>query len=418
MSSSKTRIKLAIIAPTCFYYQAALFRELAAHPRIDLTVYFCSEEGIKAWDVLEMYKVDKQWGVAEELLEGYRFKFLKNYSPYPSYLKWPFGLINVGIMKEIILGRPDLVILMSWMNPTWWMALAACVFRGIPFFYMTDANVQIEPLRSKWKRRIKALFLGRLLFRLSAGFLCAGTANKQLYQLYGVPDYKLFPFAYSWGYDSLFKISADLKSRRSQIRADLGLPEDSLVVLYCGRLSREKNLFHLVEAYHRLEHPRKSLVLVGDGELKQALQDRVEELKVDSVHFFGFQDRNQVSKFYATSDLLVLPSARETWGIVVNEAMCFGLPVVVSHQVGAGIDLVVDGHNGYSVATWDVDALFQSIKQLADLSEEDRLLMGTRAADMMREWSQRSLADSLVQSVDAVMRGGLDKPGGGPTRSE
>ena len=187
MSSTKSRYKVAIVAPTCFYYQAALFRELTAHPKIDPTVYFCSHEGLSARDVQEMYKVDAQWGGDDELLEGYQFKFLRNYAPQPSYLKWPFGLINFGILKEIILGRPDAVILMSWMNPTWWMALWACTLFRIPFLYMTDANVQIERYRSKRKRRIKQLVLGNTLFKLCSGFLCAGRANRHLYRLYGVP---------------------------------------------------------------------------------------------------------------------------------------------------------------------------------------------------------------------------------------
>ena len=160
MRSSKSRYNVSIIAPTCFYYQAALFRKLAANPELDLTVYFCSKEGLSAQDVLKMYSVDQQWG-DEELLSGFRSKFLTNYAPQPSYLKWPFGLINFGVIKEIIFHRPDLVVLMSWMNPTWWMALVTCVLTRVPFFYMTDANAQIEPLRSRWKRRIKQLFLGR-----------------------------------------------------------------------------------------------------------------------------------------------------------------------------------------------------------------------------------------------------------------
>jgi glycosyltransferase involved in cell wall biosynthesis len=113
------------------------------------------------------------------------------------------------------------------------------------------------------------------------------------------------------------------------------------------------------------------------------LQNYVDELGTGSVYFFGFQNRGQIAKYYAISDVLVLPSVRETWGIVVNEAMCFGLPVIVSHQIGAGIDLVTDGRNGYSVET-DVDSLFRSIKQIAELSEEERSLMGRRSLDTMK----------------------------------
>lgn len=401
MSSTKSRFKVAIIAPTCFYYQAALFRQLAAHPKIDLIVYFCSDEGLVARDVREMYKVDERWGGNEGLLEGYQFKFLRNYAPQPSYLKWPFGLVNIGILKELALSRPDVVILMSWMNPTWWMAQAACLLFNIPFLYMTDANVQIERFRSKRKRRLKRLILGKVLFRLCAGFLCAGRANRHFYRLYRVPDKKLFNFAYSWGYDPLFKISGELKPQRTRIRGELGIPEQSLVILYCGRLSREKNLFNLVEAYHQVDDERKSLIFVGDGELRQSLQNRVDELGASSVYFFGFQNRDQIARYYAISDVLVLPSIRETWGIVVNEAMCFGLPVIVSHQVGAGMDLVIDGQNGYTVDP-DEDSLFRSLKQISELSEEEVSLMGLRSLDIMMEWANRDLADSLVRIIESV----------------
>ena len=368
---------------------------------MDLTVYFCSNEGLSAQDVREMYKVNEDWGGNEELLEGYQYKFLRNFSPRPSYLKWPFGLVNFGIIKEIIQNRPDSVILMSWMNPTWWMALAICAIFRIPFFYMTDANVQIEPLRSNLKRRIKRILLGRVVFKLSSGFLCAGTANDSFYKMYGVNEKKLFPFAYSWGYAPLFKKSEQLKPLRSRLREYFDIPEKNLVILYCGRLSREKNLFNLVGAYHRLDHDRKSLVFAGDGDLRQALQQYAGDLGASSVYFPGFQNRDQIAKYYAVSDVLVLPSVRETWGMVVNEAMCFGLAVVVSHQVGAGVDLVVDGQNGFVVAT-DEDAILRGIQRYSDLSEDERILMGKRSIEIMEEWTNRDLAEQLVQNVESV----------------
>ena len=121
-------------------------------------------------------------------------------------------------------------------------------------------------------RRIKQIVLSKTLFKLCSGFLCAGRANRYLYRLYGVPQRKLFRFAYSWGYDSLRERSTALNPHRSRIRAELGIPEESLVVLFCGRLSWEKNLEHLIEAYHRLDVESKSLIFVGDGDLKHSLQ--------------------------------------------------------------------------------------------------------------------------------------------------
>ena len=140
--------KVAIIAPTCFYYQAPLFRALAANERIDLIVYFCSDEGSSGKDVKIVYGTDQNWGVEDQILDGYRSKLLKNHSPRGSYLKSLTGLANFGVWNELNRERPDAVVIMSWMNPTWWLAFLACMRFNIPLLLMTDANVNAENLKS------------------------------------------------------------------------------------------------------------------------------------------------------------------------------------------------------------------------------------------------------------------------------
>ena len=163
-----------------------------------------------------------------------------------------------------------------------------------------------------------------------------------------MPEHKLFPFAFSWGFENLAQICDTLKSERNQIRADLGIPADSFTILYCGRLSPEKSPLYAIQAFERVEQPNKVLIMVGDGDLRQSLEEYVARKEIESVHFFGFQNRQEIPKYYAASDALVLPSDQETWGIVVNEAMCFGLPLLVSDQVGAARDLVRHGYNGFT----------------------------------------------------------------------
>ena len=105
---------------------------------------------------------------------------------------------------------------------------------------MTDANFYAEKLTNTWKSWIKRYFLGKFLFPLTTGFLCAGTANRLLYTSHGVQDEKLVPFAYSWGYQALIEKSEQLRDRRLELRREHGLPEDASIILYCGRLSSEK----------------------------------------------------------------------------------------------------------------------------------------------------------------------------------
>ena len=217
-----------------------------------------------------------------------------------------------------------------------------------------------------------------------------------------MPDEKLVPFAYSWGYESLLQGSDELRAQKTPLRAELGIPADSWVILFCGRLNWEKSPADLLEAYRRVNLPNKALVFVGDGDLKQDLEDQVDRCGLESVYFPGFKDRNELPNYYAIADVLVLPSHRETWGMVVNEAMCFGLPVIVSDQVGAGIDLVRHGYNGFEYPRGDVDALAGRIQQIAQLPEAESELFGIRSKQMVREWLERDLVQSLTHYLDGI----------------
>lgn len=399
---NKLPYKVTIVAPTCFYYQTPIFRELAADSRIELMVYFCSEEALHAQDVQVMYKSDGRWGGETELLEDYSYKFLRNYSPSPSYLKWPLGLINFGIWNEIKNNRPDAVILMSWMNATWWIATLACKFFKVPILYMTDANIRDDMANRRWKLRTKRLLLAKILFPLTSGFLYAGTANRQLYSHYDVPDEKLFEFAYSWGYEALLAASDNLNSDRRQLRAELGVSEDTFLFLFSGRLSHEKRPFDLLEAYRRVTSPNKALVFVGDGQLKRELLKYVTDHELGGVHFAGFKDRVQLLKYYTICDVLVLPSSYEPWGMVVNEAMCFGKPIIVSDQVGAGMDLVLQDYNGYVFPKGDVEAMTSALNQLMGLPEKERLAMGNKSRELIEKWTEKHLSGLLTQHLDTI----------------
>jgi len=399
---TKDRFKVAIIAPTAFFYQAPIFRELATHPRIDLDVYFCSDEAVRGYDVLKQFNTNSQWGQEEETLSGYQYKFLRNYSPWPSYLKWPIGLMNFGLLNEIRKSKPDVVVLMSWVNVTDWVVVLVSMLFRIPFLLMTDTSVQGEHLKRKPISWIKRLFLGKGLFRLASGFLYAGTANKMLYEHYGVPQEKLVPFAFSWESKNFLSISKTFKSRRKQIRTELGIPPENQVMLFCGRLSKEKSPHHLLEAFNQIDSSPKTLVFVGDGSEMASLRSYVEEHDVKSVHFLGFQNRKEVPKYYAIADAFVLPSVREATGAVITEAMCFGLPIIASDQVGFGMDLVKHGHNGFIFPAGDVEALAGSMTQFIELSDGEKAAMGSKSLELVEKWSRRDLAVSLLQHLELL----------------
>jgi glycosyltransferase involved in cell wall biosynthesis len=142
--------------------------------------------------------------------------------------------------------------------------------------------------------------------------------------------------------------------------------------------------------------------VVGDGVLSTYVDDFAKEHKINSIYQMGFQKRTDIGKFYASADFLILPSYNETWGIVVNEALCFSLPVIVSDQVGAGIDLVFPGENGHIFESGSATELSGLMSKLMDLPQKDRLKMGEASGNIIETWINRDLSNSLIEYIEGI----------------
>lgn len=311
-------------------------------------------------------------------------------------------MINVGIWNEVRKTKPDAVVIMSWTNATWWLAIIACMTYGVPYMFLTDTNVRKDRSNQWWKNWVKKLILGRFLFRYAKGFLCSSQANKSHFRSYGVPDNKLFDFAYQWEISDYLAASRDLKSQRKQLRKEFDIPEDAFLTIYCGRLSKEKGTIDLLEAHHRVSSPKKMLLIVGDGPERKSLEDFISSNKVESVRITGFQPRGDVPKYYEMGDLLVLPSLREAAGAVVYEAMCFGLPVIVSDQVGYGEEFVIPGKNGFIFPVREIDVLAECIETMINMPGEELKAMKDESFRLISDVAKRDLANNMVKFMDSV----------------
>jgi len=401
-NSKRTKpYKTVIVAPSCFYYHTPLYRKIDEHVDLDLTVYFCSDEALVGRQISLHFQANSSWGIEDKVLIGYRYEFLKNYSPFPSYLRSFFGLVNIGILNEIRKNRPDLMILMAWINPTFWLAILACKFYRIPFVLMTDQNIQNEMQKSRLKAFLKQFALGRLLFPMAAGFLSAGTSNNRFYEHYNVPKNALIPFAFSWGFEDLIQEADTIAKDRSSIRKELGIRPECFVVLFAGRFVPEKDLPTLLTAYRLAELSDSSLILVGDGALNSQINRYISENNMKDVRMMGFKNRNEIGQFFTAADVLVLPSRQETWGMVVNEALCYSLPIILSDQVGSGPDLLQAGENGYSFPAGDADALAETLKKVRELPIESRLKMGAKSRQIIADLTEQDLISGLVDFMDA-----------------
>jgi glycosyltransferase involved in cell wall biosynthesis len=155
----------------------------------------------------------------------------------------------------------------------------------------------------------------------------------------------------------------------------------------------------LLEAFARANVPNSYLIFAGDGPERGNLESRTRELELsERVRFLGFLNQSQLPSAYCASDLLVLPSMFEPFGLVVNEAMLCGLPIAVSDRVGARFDLVRPDENGYVFPAGDVEALAAILRQILP-DPEKRARMGVAARRRMETWSPREFTDSVVHAV-------------------
>ena len=390
---NKEKINLAIIASHPIQYQCPLFKELAKEGRINLKVYFCSDWGVKEY-------FDKGFGQSLNwdinLLEGFSYEFVKNYSPCPNPSRF-FGLLNSGLINKLKKDNVDVVWIHGWNSLSNIIAMLTCSVRRIPILLKAETNLLTK--LPGIKKVIKKFFLSSLFKKISA-FLSIGTYNKEFYLNFKVPKEKIFLTPYCENNDFFIKKSKELKPQKALLKDKYNLPQDLPVILFCGKLINVKRPQDLLKAFANLQKDLKaSLVFMGDGVLRGDLKKTVEDLKIENVYFMGFKNQTEMPELYTIADVFVLPSSFEPWGLVVNEAMCFGLPVIVSNSVGASKDLIKNGINGFTFETGDIKSLQKSLEYI--LKNKNLMeTMGYNSQKIILGWSYKQCIEGLYKALN------------------
>jgi len=398
--------RLAIFTSHPIQYQAPLFRALAASQRIEPTVYFGSRHGA---DVA----MDTGFGQAFRwdipLLEGYEHAFLPNTASKPDVSR--FNGVRLSHAESVLArGNHDALLLLGWQTLAHVQMLRAAWQVGIPVILRGESTLQREPAaRTRASaRRMMWLPIRRRLYHAAfdrvQAFLVIGSRNRDYYRSFGVPDEKLYwaPYAVDNAWFSLAQ--RDRKSARSRVRARIGVGPDTLVFASSAKLIARKRPCDLVDAVAALRKRGGDAhaLFIGDGEERRAIEQRAVAVGIgDAITIAGFVNQRELPDWYAAADALVLPSdSRETWGLVVNEAMAAGLPVVVSDAAGCSVDLVRDGDNGFTYACGDVTALADRLTTIASLGADGRRDLGRRSREIVKHFG----IDVAVRATEAAVR--------------
>jgi glycosyltransferase involved in cell wall biosynthesis len=388
------RYRVLAVASAPAQYQAPLFRRMAGRPDVDLQVAYCTLRGAEAAHDPE-FGATVKWDVP--LLDGYPWQHVPNRG---SGAETFLGLRNPGLWRIIRDGNFDAILCyVGYRRATFWIARSAAKLSGAAFLFGTDTTT-LTPIDGRmWKRSVKRA-MWPMLFRLADQVIVPSTGSLELMKSLGLQEERVTITPYV--VDNDWWLAQSAKVDREATRRKWGAGPDDAVVLFCAKLQPRKRPLDLLNAFAKARIAKVLLVFAGEGPLRAELQARAVALGVaDRVRLLGFANQTQLPAIYSAAELMVLPSVFEPFGVVVNEAMLCGCPVVASDQVGAARDLIVHGQTGFVYPCGDVDALADTLRQaLADPAKLSRMAADARAC--MESWSPRENIDA---TLDAVARG-------------
>jgi glycosyltransferase involved in cell wall biosynthesis len=312
-------LRLGVLDFHPIQYHAPLYLRLTERGQVSLDVLYLSDWGCQSMRDPE-FGISLSWDV--DLLSGYQYRFLSSAGRAPDQ-GWRIHELAGWLRTH------DVIVIHGYSNPWMQTATAVCRLLRIPYLLRGDAAPQGQ---LGGLRRYVRDTIARTVVAGSAGGLAIGQLNAAFYRKYGAQNVTFAPHSVD---NERFAQSPT--ANRADLLARWGLAADRPVVMFCGKLHPRKRPLDILEAIGPLLRPVTTL-FVGDGELADELRSR---LAPGSGIVTGFVNQSELPAYYHATDILVLPSTYEPWGLVVNEAMAGGALPVVSDRVGAGPDLVI-----------------------------------------------------------------------------
>jgi len=365
-----------IIAP----YRIPVFNALAQHDGVELHVIFLAEND----------PTEREWLV-------YKDEIHFSYQVLPSWRR-RLGrhnfLLNWGAETALRRAQPDLVVCGGYNYVASWQSMAWARRNRVPFALWAESTTRdlrsghalIELLKTNFLRRCDA-------------FVVPGKSSTEYLRNYDVPEHAIFTAPNAVDTEFFAQRAGLIRTDPAMHRETLQLPPRFF--LFSGRLVPEKGVFDLLRAYNALApelREEMGLAFVGDGVARSALQKRAAAIQPGTIHFAGFAQRERLPAYYALADALVLPTHTDPWGLVVNEAMACGLPVISSDAAGCVADLVENGSNGLVFSTGDVGQLTSALQELAR-DAELRSLMGQRSKERIAQYSPAAWAAGMANAM-------------------
>ncbi|MCM2535834.1 glycosyltransferase family 4 protein [Neobacillus pocheonensis] len=356
-------MKIAFITNLRAPYRTLQLNEFSKIKNITLNVYYTDKQSEnRVWDV------NKAVGFKEIDLDGINlFKKL--------------GYLNKGLVK--IVTTHDLLILGGYEKPTYIVLSILCRILKKPYILLFDgiSTHKLEENKNNLKTIIKKLVIKKADFILGNG----NVSKRYFSEIFSYPNEKILNQYLTVDTKKIESMYKDKEKYKIEYREKLGIKKDEKVLIYSGRLINIKNVESVIEAVSKLKKRDLVFLITGGGILEEHLKQRAKELKIKLIITGFLPDQDELFKHYFVGDALILPSFDEAWGLVVNEALVAGLPVLVSRHCGCANDLVIPKQNGYIFNPFDVNEISKCIENV--ISKDDNAAYSKKSKEIALNWT-------------------------------
>jgi glycosyltransferase involved in cell wall biosynthesis len=380
MHTENHKIRLTLVHNIFAPYREGLFKAIDKLPGVRLTVYYCSDKC-----------PGRNWRIKPE---GYKYQVLKGVTIGRNLH------INPEIIWRIVTDRPDVLVVGGYSYPTSMMAILTAKFLRIPLVLWSASSLLDSRLNlSNWRQKSKYV-AKRLLIRCADKYIVPGQKAIEYLKELGAGAKDISIMRNSFDLDFFHQGADRARKDRDRIRKEFGLPASKLL-LYVGHLTEKKGAWVLLKAYRiiRDKNAQIGLVIAGDGPEERELKEYCRHHRLKRVYFMGFRQKDEMPSLFGASDVFVFPSLQDTWGMVLNEAMASGLPIVTTDRVGGAYDLVEDGTNGLIVPAGDPQQLSAAVLKALAKSPREVRHMVEYSQNKISKYTHRDSATDLFQTI-------------------